>query len=98
MNTIINEIIAITDIKILNTKWLKIEVPMKIASSLSKVSCCLLKFNFLCLYFSTNSFNVSGADNNSLSKSSVSKDISKTCSCLVMLWKMVYLMYTQLRL
>ena len=87
MNTIINEIIAITNIKILNTKWLKIEVSMKILSSLSKVLCCLLKLNFLCLYFSTNSLNVPGADNNSLSKSSVSKDISKTCSCLVMLWK-----------
>ena len=50
---------------------------MKIPSSLSNVSCCLLKLNFLCLYFSTNSLNVSGADNNSLSKSSDSKDIDK---------------------
>ena len=87
MNTIINEIIAITNIKILNTKWLKIEVSMKISSSLSKVLHCLSKLNFLCLYFSTYSLNVSGADNNSLSKSSVSKDIGKTCSCLVILWK-----------
>ena len=47
MNSIINEIIAITNINILNTKWLEIEVSMKISSSLSKVSYCLLKLNFV---------------------------------------------------
>ena len=47
MNSIINEMIAITNIKILNTKWLEIEVSMKTSSSLSKVSCCLLKLNFV---------------------------------------------------
>ena len=57
---------------------------MKLSSSfsLSKVLCCLLKLNFLCLYFSTNSLNVSGADSNSLSKSS--DDIGKICSCYIM--------------
>ena len=62
---------------------------MKLSSSLSlsKVLCCLLKLNFLCLYFSTNSLNVFGADNNSSSKSSDSNDIGRICSCLVILWK-----------
>ena len=42
-----------------------------------------LIFCFLFLYFSTNSLNVSGAVNNSLSKSSDSKDIGKICSCVI---------------
>ena len=94
INTIITEITAITNIKILNAKWLNIEVCMKLSSSfsLSKVLCCLWKLNFLCLYFLTNSLNVSGADNNSLLKSPDSNDIGKICSCLVIFWKM-YLMY-----
>ena len=61
--------------------------------SLSKVLCCLSKLNFLCLYLLTSSLNVSGADNNSLLKSSDSNDIGKICSHLVILWKMEYLMY-----
>ena len=71
-NITITEIIAITNIKILNAKWSKIEVPMKLSSpfSLSKVSCCLSKDILFCSYFSTNSLNVFGADNNSSSKSS----------------------------
>ena len=87
INITITEITAITNIKILNAKWSKIEVSMKLSSffSLSKVLCCLSKLNFLCLYFSSNSLNVFGADNNSSLKSSDSNDISKTCSCL--LWK-----------
>ena len=85
----ITEIIAITNIKILNVKCLKIEVSMKLlfSFSLSKVSCCLLKDIFFCLYLSTNSLNVFGADNNCSSKSSDSNDIGKTCPCLVILWK-----------
>ena len=85
----ITEIIAITNMKTLNAIWSKIEVPMKLSSSfsLSKVSCCLSKDNFFCLYFSTNSLNVFGADNNSSSKSSYSNDISRIGSCLVILWK-----------
>ena len=49
INIIITGIMAITNIKILNAKWSKIEVPMKLSSSfsLSKVLCCLLKLNFL---------------------------------------------------
>ena len=45
INIIITEITAITNIKILNAKWSKIEVPMKLSSSfsLSKISCCLSK-------------------------------------------------------
>ena len=68
---------------------------MKLSSSfsLSKVSCCLLKANFFCLYFSTNSLNVFGTDNNSLSKSSDSSDIGRICSCLDILWKKGYLKY-----
>ena len=53
--------------------------------SLSKVLC--YKLIFLCLYFSTNSLNVFGADNNSSSKSSDCYDIGRICSCLVILWK-----------
>ena len=85
--SITTEITTITNIKILNTKWSKIEVPMKLSSSflLSKVLCCLSKLNFLCLYFSTNSLNVFGADNSCSSKSSESNDISRICSCLVIL-------------
>ena len=84
INITITEITAITNIKILNAKWSKIEVPMKLSSfSLSKVLCCLSKLNFLCLYFSTNSLNVFGTDNNSLSKSSDSNDIGKMCYCVV---------------
>ena len=51
VNIIITEITAIVNIKILNAKWSKIEVPMKLSSSfsLSKVLCCLSKVNFLCL-------------------------------------------------
>ena len=62
---------------------------MKLSSSilLSKVLCCLLKLNFLCLYFSTNSLNVFGADNNSSSKPSDSNDIGRICSCLLILWE-----------
>ena len=62
---------------------------MKLSSSfsLSKFSCCLSKLIFLCLYFSTNSLNVFGADNNCSSKSSDFNDISRICSCLVILWK-----------
>ena len=37
----------------LDAKLLRIEVSMVLSSSLSRVSCCLSKFNFLCLYFST---------------------------------------------
>ena len=64
INTIITEIAAITNIKILNANWSNIEVSMKLSSSfwLSKVSCCLSKLNFLCLYFLTSSLKVSGAD------------------------------------
>ena len=89
VNITITKITAITNIKILNAKWSKMEVPMKISCpfSLSEVSCCLSKLNFLCLYFSTYSLNVFGADNNSLSKSSDSNDIGKICSCVVILWK-----------
>ena len=58
-----------------------------ISFSLSKVLCCLSKDIFFCLYLSTNSLNVYGADNNSSSKSSDSNDIGKTCSCFVILWK-----------
>ena len=45
INIINTEIMAITNIKILNAKLSKIEVPMKLSSSfsLSKVSCCLSK-------------------------------------------------------
>ena len=66
INITITEITAITNIKILNAKWSKIKVPMKLSSSLllSIVLCCLSKFIFLCLYFLTNSLNVFGADNN----------------------------------
>ena len=92
INTIIKEIIAIININILDAKWLIIEVSMEISSSMSIVLCCLSKFNFLCLYFSTNSLNVSGAVNNSLSKSSDSKDIGYA---LVLLYcaKMEHPMY-----
>ena len=94
INITITKITAITNIKILNAKWSKIEIHMKLSSlSLSKVLCCLLKVNFLCLYFSTNSLNVFGTDNNSLSKSSDSNDIGRICSPLVILWKRGYLMY-----
>ena len=43
INITITEIIAITNTKILNAKWSKIKVPMKLSSSfsLSKVLCCL---------------------------------------------------------
>ena len=60
INITITEIIAITNIKILNAKWSKIEVSMKLSSSfsLSRVSCCLSKLNFLCLYLLTNSLSV----------------------------------------
>ena len=63
----------------------KIEVPMilSFSFSLSKVSCCLSKDIFFCLYLSTNSLNVFGAINNSSSKSSDSNDIGRICSCLV---------------
>ena len=54
---------------------------------ISKVSCCLSKDIFFCLYLSTNSLNVFGADNNTSSKSSDSYDIGKICSCLITLWK-----------
>ena len=89
INITITKIMAITNIKILNAKWSKLEVPMKLSSSfsLSKVLCCLSKLNFLCLYFLTNSVNVFGADNNSSSMSSDSNDIGRICSCLVILWK-----------
>ena len=89
VNITITESTAITNIKILNAKWSKIEVPMKLLSSfsLSKVLCCLLKDNFFCLYFSTNSLNAFGAVNKSSLKSSDSNDIGKICSCLVTLWK-----------
>ena len=62
---------------------------MKLSPSflLSNVSCCLSKLYFLCLYFSTSSLNVSGAENNSLSKSSDSSDIGRICSYHVILWK-----------
>ena len=70
------EIIAITNIKILNAKLSKIEVPMKLSPSfsLSKVSCCLSKDILFCLYLSTKSLNVFGADNNPSSKSFDSND------------------------
>ena len=55
--------------------------------SLSKVSCYLSKDIFFCLYLSTNSLNVFGADNKSSSKSSDSNAIGRICSCLVVLWK-----------
>ena len=89
INITIIEIIAIKNIKILNAKWSKIEVPMKLSSSfsLSRVSCCLSKLYFLCLYLSTNSLNVLGADNNSSSKLFNSNDTGRICSCFVMLWK-----------
>ena len=95
INTIITEITVITNIKILNAKWSKIEVPMNLSSSfsLSKVSCCLLKLYFLCLYFLTSSLNVSGADNNSLSKSSDSVILVKYGLVLLYYGKMEYLMY-----
>ena len=88
INIIITEIIAITNIKILNAKCSKIEVSMKLLFpfSLSKVSCCLSKDILFCLYFSTNSLNVFGADNNSSLKLSDSYDIGRICSCLVILW------------
>ena len=81
INITITEIIAITNIKILNAKWSKIEVPMKISFSfsLSKVSCCLSKDIFFCLYLSTNSLNVFGTDSNSSSKSFDFNGIGKTC-------------------
>ena len=68
---------------------------MKLSSplSLSKVLCCLLKLNFLCLYFSTNFLNVFGANNNSSSKSSDSNDVGRICPCLVILWKKGYPKY-----
>ena len=47
INTINTEITAITNIKILNAKWSKMEVSMKMSPSLSKVLCCLSKLNFL---------------------------------------------------
>ena len=49
INTVIAEITAITNIKILNAKSSKIEVSMKTSTSflLSKVLCCSLKLNFL---------------------------------------------------
>ena len=77
INITITEIIAITNIKMLNAKCLKIKIPMTVSSSFSssKVSCCLSKDIFFCLYFSTNSLNVFGADNNCSSKSSDSNDI-----------------------
>ena len=95
INITITEVMAITNIKILNTKWSKIEVPMKLSSSflLSKVSCYLSKLIFLCLYFSTNPLNVFGADNNSSSNSSDFNDIGRICSCLVILWERGYLKY-----
>ena len=43
INTIINGIIAITNINILDAKWLKIKISITILSSLSNVSCCLLE-------------------------------------------------------
>ena len=81
------EIMAITNIKILNAKLSNIEVSMMLSSSfsLSKVLCHLLKDILFCLYLSTKSLNVFGADNNSSSKSFDSNDIGKTCSCLVIL-------------
>ena len=94
INIIITKITAITNIKILNAKWSKIEVAMKLSSFLlSQVLCCLSKLNFLCLYFLTNSLNDFGADNNSSSKSSDSNDIGRICSCLVILWKKVISKY-----
>ena len=71
----------------------KIEVSITISSSLSNVSCCLLKFNFLFLYFSTNSLNGSGAANNSLSKSSDSKGIGEHALVLLYYAKMDLLTY-----
>ena len=87
VNITITEIIAITNIKTLNAKWSEIEVSMKLSSSfsLSRNSCCLSKLNFLCLYLSTKSLSVFGADNNSSSKSFDSNDIGRICSCLVIL-------------
>ena len=89
INITITEIRAITNIKILNAKCLKIEVSMTVSSSFSssKVPCFLSKDIFFCFYFSTNSLNVFGADNNSSSKSFHSNDIGKICSCLITLWK-----------
>ena len=87
INIIITKIIAITNIKILNAKCSKIEVSMKLSSFflLSRVSCCLSKLNFLCLYLLTNSHSVFGANNNSSSKSFDSNDIGRICSCLAIL-------------
>ena len=95
INSTITKITAITNIKILNAKWSKIEVTMRLSSpfSLSKVLCCLSKLNFLCLYLLTNSLNVSRADNNSLSKSSDCNDIGKYVLVLLYYGEREYLRY-----
>ena len=59
-----------------------------VSSSFSNVSCCLSKFNFHFLYFSTNSLNVSGAANNSLQSHLTPKILANMllCCCIMQKW------------